>query len=79
MSGSTSNRRWIPEEPEPPKCRECGLPATVEERYGDWTEIPEGEPLTSYFCANGHLVFSLLRATQADIDRGRELAERYGW
>lgn len=69
----------VPKPAKPPKCKECGHHATVQRDYGEWWQIAEGDPLRSYFCPNGHLVVSLLRATQADIDRGRELAERYGW
>lgn len=59
-------------------CPECG--ALVEyHRIGDPETASERAPIGEARCPNGHVMARFLRPDQAALDRGRELAERYGW
>lgn len=62
-----------------PKCHVCGEPIELEQ-LKSMGEAAEGETVAVYRCPVGHgKQPSFSKPTQADIERGRELAERYGW
>lgn len=71
---ATGEREWR----EPPRC-DCG--GAVELRaLQSKDQVKEGEPFSELVCqACGKVVTRFLQPTAADIERGRELAEKYGW
>lgn len=62
-----------------PSCSECG--GEYEQRQvKPMEEAAEGEAVADVVCGScGYHLVSFSRPTQAAIDRGRELAKKYGW
>lgn len=62
-----------------PRCSKCGGPVDNFQR-SDWVPVEEGQAIAIIACVDcGTVATWFSKPTAADIARGVELAERYGW
>ena len=76
MSAETRKRIDVPDGL--PPCRECGAEQDFV-KISDVQDAAEDAVLGEVRCENGHLLMQFVKPSAAAIERGRELAAKYGW